>query len=101
MGQRRDLQLILEGILGSRNVYFQPPATIQMKYPCIVYNRSDYQSKYAGNNPYILEKAYSVMVIDRNPDSEVPDKIARLTLSSFDRGFVSDGLNHSIFTLYF
>ena len=37
MAQRLILQSALEAILGSRNVYFQPPSGFQMQYPCIVY----------------------------------------------------------------
>ena len=99
--QRIELQAILEGILGTRNVYFQPPPNVQMKYPCIVYQRVFADTTFASNKPYRYEKRYQVTYIDRNPDSVVPDKIAELPMCVFNRYFASDGLNHDVFNLYF
>lgn len=101
MGSRLQLQTLLEEIQGSRNVYFQPPATVQMKYPCIVYERDSIDSTFAGNKPYNHTKRYVVTVIDRNPDSDTPDKVAMLPLCSFSRHFTADNLNHDAFNLYF
>ena len=101
MAQRRELQAALEGLLGSREVYFQPPATIQMSYPAIVYSRAAILADHADNNPYYLRKRYSVTVIDRNPDSVLPDKLAEWPMCRHDRHFKVDNLNHDVFTLYF
>lgn len=101
MGQRLQLQALLELILGSRNVYFQPPANVQMNYPAFVYARDDVDTTFADNRPYRHTKRYTVTYIDRNPDSSIPDKVAALPLCSFSRHFVADGLNHDVYTLYF
>lgn len=101
MGNRLDLHTILEGILGSSNVYFQPPPSITMIYPCIVYNRSDLDTKFANNNPYALKKQYSITVIENDPDSAIPDAISLLSSCSFDRQYVANNLYHDIFILYF
>lgn len=99
--QRLKLQELLEEILGTRNVYFQPPANVKMNYPAIVYQRDALDSKFAGNRPYSLTKRYEVTIIDRDPDSSIPDRVAALPLSSFSRHFVVDNLNHDVYTLYF
>ena len=83
------------------NVYFQPPESFRMTYPCIVYSRSSADSKYANNRLYLNKKKYTITVIDKNPDSPIPDKIGRLQLCRFDRHFNSDGLNHDVYTLYY
>ena len=101
MAPRLQLQSLLESILGSSNVYFQPPANVQMKYPCIVYSRDAADTKFANNNPYRYTKRYQVTVIDRDPDSGIPDKIAVLPGSTFNRFFTADNLNHDVFTLFF
>lgn len=101
MGARTDLQTLLETLLGSRNVYFQPPPTLQMNYPCIVYNLDDINSKFADNYPYTVERRYSLTLIDKDPDSSIIDKIIKLQKCIFDRHFVADNLNHNIFILYF
>jgi len=101
MGDRLDLQTLLESVLGGDSVYFQPPPTINMSYPCIVYARSDIRTTFADNNPYSRDKAYTVTVIDSNPDSLIPDKLAALPKCAFDRHYAVDNLNHDVFTLYF
>lgn len=101
MGQRLDLQTLLESILGSENVYFQPPPNFEMSYPCIVYNRSDIRAKHGDNFPYKRDKQYSITVIDANPDSEIPDQIAALPQCAFDRHFTSENLNHDVFNILF
>jgi len=101
MGQRTDLQNILEGILGSSNVYFQPPANVQMLYPCIVYSRDTADSKFAGNGLYEYTKKYQVTHIARDPDSSIPNLLAALPLCVFNRFYVSNNLNHDVFYLYY
>lgn len=82
-------------------VYFQPPATYRMKYPCIRYKLDDTDTTYANNNPYVHQKRYEVVVIDPDPDSKIPDKIAYLPLCIFDRSYTSDNLNHFVFKIYY
>ena len=95
------LQLILETLLGSRNVYFQPPTNVIMQYPCIVYSRNALDQKFANNRPYQFTKQYQVTVIDRNPNSGIPDKVAALPLCAFETFFTKDNLNHDVFNLFF
>ena len=99
MGQRTQLQSLLEMI--TPKVYFQPPANVQMEYPCIVYKRDRYKTEFADNNPYRLQKRYMVTVIDRNPDSTLPDAVASLPMCLYNRSFPANNLNHDVFVLYF
>lgn len=101
MGQRLELQELLVDLLGSSNVYFQPPATVSMKYPCIVYHREDVLVDFADNKPYKSKKRYLITIIDSNPDSDIPDKVAELPMCSFSRFFAADNLNHDIYNLFF
>ena len=101
MDRRLKLHNILVEILGASNVYFQPPETIKMTYPCIVYIRNSAKTDFANNFPYQYTKRYEVTVIDENPDSEIPGKVASLPMCSFSRHFTSDNLNHDVFNLYF
>lgn len=99
MAPRLDLQNLLLAI--TPNVYFQPPPTVQMQYPCIVYKRDFESTDFADNAPYNRMKRYQVTVIDQNPDSLIPDQIAALPMCSFDRFFTADNLNHDVYNLYF
>lgn len=91
--------MILEA--AKKHVYFQPPSNIQMTYPCIVYERDTGDTQFADNNPYIFKLRYQITVIDRNPDSPIPAKIAELPMCTMDRHFVSDNLHHDVFNCYF
>lgn len=101
MAQRLELQALLVDLLGSSNVYFQPPASVELDYPCIVYSRDRIDMGHADNLPYKHKKRYEVTVMDRDPDSDIPDKISKLPSCSFNRHFKADDLNHDVFTLYF
>ena len=101
MGQRLQLQSMLELILGSENVYFQPPTNVQLKFPCIIYKRDYAETTYADDIPYHYTQRYQVISIDRNPDSQIPRRIADLPLCAFDRFYTADNLNHDVFTLFF
>jgi hypothetical protein len=96
---RLDLHVKLKDI--SDNVYFQPPNNAQIVYPCIIYKRSDVDTLFASNNAYRNMKRYMVTVVDRDPDSLIPDQILELPLCSYDRHYTADNLNHDVFTLYF
>lgn len=98
---RTELQTILENLIGSRNVYFQPPESLKLKYPCIVYERSNVHKTAADNLAYRLMKQYQVTYIAGDPDSDIPDKMLELEHCSYDRHFAADNLNHDVFTIYF
>lgn len=101
MKSRLELQTKLEHILGSKNVYFQPPENIKIKYPCIIYSRESSDVQHADNIKYVKHKGYQLTYVDKNPDSPIPDTIEELQTCRFDRHFVSDNLHHFVFTLYF
>lgn len=102
MSRRTDLQALLENILGSKNVYFQPPSSVSMKYPAIVYSLNGIDKKSADDSSYMQKRSYTVTLIDKNPDSELVDSLVRdLSLCRFDRHYKADNLNHYVYTLYF
>ena len=102
MSQRRiELQAILENLLGSENVYFQPPANLEMEYDCIRYSRIKIKPDFANNLPYLLHDCYQVISITKNPDSDLPHKIASLPMCSHDSHYTAENLHHDVFTLYY
>lgn len=72
-----------------------------MEYPCITYQRDYAVVQFADNKPYSRKKRYQVTIIDEDPNSELPELIADLPLSSYDRFFAVDNLNHDIYNIYF
>lgn len=101
MGTRLELHEVLCNIIGSRNVYYQPPESIKMNYPAIVYSRNDISKKHGDDIPYMQSVSYQVTVIDKDPDSTIVSDIAKLPYCRFNRHFTSDNLNHDVFTLYY
>jgi hypothetical protein len=101
MGTRLEFQSVLEALLGSGNVYFQPPPSFVMEYPAIVYNRWNQSTDYADNAAYRQVTRYRVTVIDVDPDSLIPNKVGALEMSSYFRHLVKNNLNHDIYDVYF
>ena len=99
MDRRLALHEILCRILGSRNVYFQPPASVKLKYPCIMYSRDDIQNTSADDITYKQSHFYQIIVMDYDPDSEIVHKVSRLPMCIYDRHYASDNLNHDVFTI--
>lgn len=96
---RLELDTIFRTIVD--HVYYQPPTNIRISYPCIIYELSNRTSDYADNGRYLNYKSYEITLIDKNPDSELPDKILELPMCKHDRRYVADNLNHDTFTIYF
>ena len=72
MSRQQELQTLFESILGNRNVYFQPPETVKLKYPCIIYSRDIIRNLNANDKPYKINEGFSVTYIDKDPVSEIP-----------------------------
>lgn len=98
---RLKLQSELETLLGNRNVYCQSPESVKMNYPAIQYSKKRPNVKRANNAIYSSLSCYEIIVIDRNPDNPVIEKLLSLPYSSYDRHYVSDNLNHDVITLYY
>lgn len=101
MNRRLELQSMLEEILGSRNVYYNPPATLTMKYPCIRYSFNGIKPTLANDAKYLKTKRYDGIVISKESDPEVVDKIIDLQYCSLGTPYKADNLNHYPFTIYY
>lgn len=101
MADRPELQALLEEILGSGNVYFDPPNNVKMNYPAIRYHRSRIDNRFANNSVYKQDIRYEVIAIYRDPDSDLPLKISKLPKCAHNQAYVADNLHHDVFTLYF
>lgn len=98
---RIDFHNVLLELFGDSepHVYFQPPENIQMKYPAIVYNRNDVKNDHASNKVYLQEVEFQVIVIDKNPDSEIVDRVSKYPTARFSRHYTSNNLNHDVFMI--
>lgn len=102
MASRLELHEELCEVLESRNVYFQPPASKKMQYDAIRYELGGKDVKRANNKIYQTMNKYEGIVITRDPDTTIPDKLlARFEMCSIGRPYPADNLNHYPFTLYY
>lgn len=101
MASRLELQKLLEDLLSTANVYYQPPESLKLNYPAIVYSKSRISPVNANDSTYLKNVKYDVTVIDRLPDNPVINKIMDLPYSSYDRFYKTDNLNHDVLTLYY
>lgn len=102
MKTRIQLHEKLLALFGSYRIYFQPPPTIKMEYPAIVYVLSDAHQLQADNTNYRITKRYTLTFIHRDPDIDLmDDMLSAFELCSFDRRFVNDNLYHDVYSLYY
>jgi hypothetical protein len=96
-----ELQVLLKGLDGVKDAYVQAP-TQGLQYPCIMIERGlPSAAQHADNKLYLFKKAYTITVMDRAPDSPIPDLVEGLQDTRFDRFFRTDGLNHFVFQMFF
>lgn len=101
MKSRQELQALLEAISGVKKVYYQPPESIKLEYPCILYEKSDESNRFADNIHYMRFKRYDITVMYKDPDSKIPDDVADIETAVFERAFKSDGIYHDVYRIYF
>ncbi len=101
MADRLELHSVLQELLGSSNVYYQPPESIKMQYDAIRYSKKTIDSKYANDRKYSMIDCYEVIVISRLPDNPVIKKLLSLPYCSYDRHYVADNLHHDVLTIYY
>lgn len=101
MASRLELQAKLEELLGLNHVYYQPPESLRLEYPAIVYSKSKIETRKANNSTYSKFTRYDITVIDKRPDNPVIDKLMELPYCSYDRPYKADNLNHDVLSIYY
>lgn len=101
MADRLELHSLLQELLGSSNVYYQPPESIKMEYDAIRYSKKDIMSIHADDSKYMMRDFYELIVIARLPDHPVIKRLLALPYCSYDRHYVADNLNHDVLTIYY
>ena len=98
----RRLKLHAELLTLADNVYFQPPESKKIKYPCFVYHLNDANNIHADDENYVIRKRYTITYISIDPDEDqVMSLLSLFKYSSFDRWYAADNLNHFVFSVYY
>lgn len=98
--RRVKISKMLHNALGSDNVYFDPPESIKMNYPAIVYTRAKINTKSADNRKFYIYDRFEVTFIRKDPDSEVLDNLLEMPFTEHLRNYKSTDLYHDVFTVY-
>lgn len=97
----QELQAAFEELLGSRNVYYNPPESVKMSYDAIRFRRSSINNTFANDSVYVqLPPTFEVTVITRDPDAPIIEKVSKMPKCRFVTSYVADNLCHNIFTLH-
>lgn len=100
--KRLKLDQKLRTVLGNDNVYFEPPASIKINYPCLIYSVDRLNVSRADNKAYLTQRAYQIISITTNPDTDIlEDMINSFDHCFYERRYKSDNLIHDVFTIYF
>jgi len=91
----------LKELIGNDNVYFQPPESLKMQYPCIRYKRSSGNSFAADNIKYVRRITYELMVISKDPEETAVFTIPEaFEYCDEGRHYTANNLNHDVFYIF-
>ena len=79
-------------------LYFQPPESVKLEYPCMIYHLRTMSSRKANNRPYHKTIGFDITYITRSHSSKVPDRMLDEPLFSFDRYYTAENLHHYAYT---
>lgn len=97
---RQDLHMEL--LTFCPNVYYQPPESIKLTYPCIVYSEETPYVEPADNIKYKVNRRWQIMVITKDPENTLGWTIFNsLSHCTIGRIFNSNNLHHVSLSLYF
>lgn len=99
MNRREELHEILERICP--HVYFQPPESKRLEYPCIIYGRNSINQNYADNNTYLTNVGYSMRYITKDPDDPVVMELTMLPKCRHTNHYAKDNLHHDAYTIFY
>ena len=103
MASRLQLQADLEA-LNIGKPYFQPPSSVRLTYPCILYDGARSEVTYASDRAYTITKQYTLIYVTRDPDeaqASIETIVRAFPMCSHDRSYVADNLHHEVFSLFY
>ncbi len=99
--RRIELDNKFRSIPGLEHVYFQPPESVSLKYPCLIYTISANSYRYAQNNKYYTGTRYTVKLISKNPDEPLREYLEQFRYCELASFYTVNNLNHFIYNLVY
>lgn len=102
MSRRLELHEKLKQLVGTENVYFQPPASVHLSYPCVIYSIGNGDAKHADGMVYKYTNSYEILFIFKKPNIDIIEQVLEtLPMCRMSRAYVADNLNHYAFSVYY
>lgn len=96
----RDLLHLLRKAVDHDRVYFQPPENLKLGYPAIVFHLTKIKVDHADDVPYKGAREYMITLISKDPEPNALEEILKIPYTTLDSTYISDGMNHFVFTSY-
>lgn len=96
----RDLLHFLRKAVDHDRVYFQPPENLKLGYPAIVFHLTKIKVDHADDVPYKGAREYMITLISKDPEPDALEEILKIPYTTLDSTYISDGMNHFVFTSY-
>ncbi len=101
MASRLELHEEFCSLLGNRHVYYQPPESVKIFYPAIIYEISGHPSVAADDTNYLIRNTYDVTLIYEDPDSTLPLRMLMwFPMVRHGKHYTSNNLIHDTFEIY-
>lgn len=99
---RLELHEKLCTLLGTRDVFFQPPENIKIPNRAIIYQLTDAVQRKANNKLYNKVDRYQVLFITPNPDDRLWETILEeFEIANFERHYKYENLNYYSISIYY
>lgn len=96
----KDLLHLLQRAVKHNRVYFQPPENLKLGYPAIVFHLTKIKVDHADDVPYKGAREYMITLITKDPEPDALEEILKIPYTTLDSTYISDGMNHFVFTSY-
>ena len=87
----KDLLHLLKKAVAHNRVYFQPPENLRL---------SRNKTTHASDGRFKDNQEYTVTLITEDPQPDALDAILNIPYSTLETTYVSNGMNHFVFTIY-
>lgn len=99
---RDRLSLHSELVSLCNHVYYNPPESLKLEYPCIVYAQEPPDVRKADNKRFIVTNKWQLVVISKDVDYDLAETIAEhFEKCAISRIYKADNLQHWSLTLYY
>ena len=100
MDQRLLFHSKLSSVLPGVALFFSKPPDTELVYPCVIYTRSRAKALHANGKKYSVRPMFTCVLMTNLPDDHLFNILENMSLSTHDRSYLSDDINHDVFTIY-